>query len=95
MFLHLSVILFRGGAWVTGGVCVAGGMCRAEGVCGGRHAQQGGGMGHVAGRHVWRGGVFGGACVAEETATVEDGVHPTGMHSCLFICFFSLTKTSL
>ena len=23
-----------------------------------------------------------GACVAEETATVADGMHPTGMHSC-------------
>ena len=26
--------------------------------------------------------MVGGACVTRETATAEDGTHPTGMHSC-------------
>ena len=39
------------------------------------------------GRHAWQG-----ACVAGETATAEDGTHPTGMHSCFnqFYSFFTL-----
>ena len=75
-----------------GGACVGQG-----GVHGGRHAQQGGHGGMWQGRHAWQGGHVWwgwGACVAEETVTAEDGRHPTGMHSCLFV-FFSLTKTSL
>ena len=37
------------------------------------------------GGHAWgRGGTCGvkGACVAGETATAADGMHPAGMHSC-------------
>ena len=30
-----------------------------------------------------RGDAWQGACVAGETATAADGMHPTGMHSCL------------
>ena len=49
--------------------CVAGGMCG-----GGMHGR----------RHVWQGCVCGrGTCMAGEMATVADGMHPTGMHSCL------------
>ena len=34
--------------------------------------------------HVWMGDMHGGgACLAGETATVADGTHPTGMHSCM------------
>ena len=33
----------------------------------------------MAGGQVWQGVC---ACVAGETATVADGTHPTGMHSC-------------
>ena len=32
----------------------------------------------IAGGDAWQG-----ACVAGETATAADGMHPTGMHSCL------------
>ena len=47
----------------------------ARGVHYGRHACQGACM---------VGGVCGGVCVEEETATTAaDGTHPTGMHSCL------------
>ena len=50
----------------------------------------------VQGGHAWQGGMHGrgggmrgrqrawqGVCVEGETATAEDGTHPTGMHSCL------------
>ena len=29
-----------------------------------------------------------GACVAGETTTAAGGRHPTGMHSCLNLCFY-------
>ena len=58
-----------------GYVCVAGDM-HGKGVC-------------IAGGHAWQGGMHGGgmhggrgACVAGETATTADGMHPSGMHSC-------------
>ena len=83
MFSQASVILFTGGeACMARGACVVGGMsgrgaCMAEGACmtGGVHGKGA----HIAGGHVWQGG---GACVAGETATAADGMHPTGMHSC-------------
>ena len=31
--------------------------------------------------------VAGRACVAGETASATDGMHPTGMHSCIWISF--------
>ena len=31
---------------------------------------------------VWQGACMIGACMAGETATAVDSVHPTGMHSC-------------
>ena len=42
-------------------------------------------MGSMHGRrHVWQGSMYGWrACVAGETATIADGIHPTGMHSCV------------
>ena len=43
------------------------------------------GKGDMHGRgHAWQGSVHGGggACAAGETATVVDGTHPTGKHSC-------------
>ena len=49
-----------------GCVCVWQGGMHGRGV----HAMAGGSM-HVKG-----------ACVAGETATAADGMHPTGMHSC-------------
>ena len=49
------------------------------------------------GGHAWQGGMCGrghawwgngrGACVAGETTTAADGMHPTGMHSCSFLMF--------
>ena len=68
-----------------------------QGVYGGGHVWQGGMHGRtwevcVAGGVLGRGGVAGGACVARETATAEDGTHPTGMHSCCLI-YFRITKS--
>ena len=37
---------------------------------------------HVRG-NAWQGHAWQGACMAGETATAADGMHPTGMHSCL------------
>ena len=70
------------------------GACMAEGMHGRGHAWQEGSpcqggmcdrgasvMGSMQGE---------GACVAGETATAADGMHPTGMHSCLHKCFSCL-----
>ena len=63
------------GAYVAGGhvwwgACVAGVM-HGRGAC-------------VARGCAWQGGMCGrGACMSGETATAADGMHPTGMHSCL------------
>ena len=79
------------------GVCVVGGVCGRE-VNGRGHAWQGVMQGRVAllagacmaggvhGRgHAWWGTCMMGVCMAGETATAADGMHPTGMHSCMFI----------
>ena len=59
----------RGCAWQ--GACVAEGMYGKEGMCG---------KGGVHGK----GSMWGkGACVAGEMAAAADGMHSTGMHSCL------------
>ena len=62
---------------------MAGGACMAGG-----HVWQGG-M-HEGERHVWQGACMAGVmhgsgcmCMAGETPTAADGMHPTGMHSCL------------
>ena len=81
----------RGCAWQKG-ACMAGGMhgrrtCMAGGMCGRGHAWQ---RACMAGGHVWWGAYRSmaggmcdrGTCVAGETATGEDGMYPTGMHSC-------------
>ena len=100
----------RGHAWwgacVAGGMC--GGVCAWQGgMCGkgGRHGKGertcmvGDMHGGVCGKggHAWRGAcmVGGGACVAGETATAVDSMHPTGMHSCLkyFNSHRNLSKT--
>ena len=60
------------------------------GVCGRRCAWWGDVVGSMHGADMCgKGGVHGrvsvhgrGACVAGEMATVADGMHPTGMHSC-------------
>ena len=73
-----------------GGTCLAGEGHAWQGGMHGRGCTWQGGM---HGReHAWRRGVRGrgGACVAGETATVADGTHPTGMHSCLVLIIFSL-----
>ena len=44
---------------------------------GGMHGK-GGGACMAKGGHAWQIG----ACVAGETASAADGMHPTGMHSC-------------
>ena len=81
MFLHLSVILFTGGvrgrgvAWqgaCMAGACMAGEACVAGGVHDRRGVRGGG--------HAWQGR---GVCLAGETATAADVMHPTGMHSCV------------
>ena len=68
MFLHLSVILFT--RWGGIPVCTAGGIpaCLAAGLQGG--ACSGGCL------------LQGGAPLRKQTATVADGTHPSGMHSC-------------
>ena len=60
---------------VHGRVCVLGGACMAgvmhdRGVC-------------MAGRHEWLRACMAGACMPGKMATAADGMHPTGMHSCL------------
>ena len=77
----------RGGCMAKEGACMV-----KRGVCGkGGHAWQGGMCGGacVAGGACVVGGWQGAcvACVAGETATAVDGTHPTGMHSCLLLCF--------
>ena len=71
MFLHLSCQSF---CLTGGGMHGREGAFVVGGVCG-----RGGGHGKgvcMAGGH---------ACVAVETATAADGMHPTGMHSCFFV----------
>ena len=66
-----------------GGGCVWQGACMAGGMHGGGCA--------------WLGACVAGACMAGETATAADGMHPTGMHSCLkiSISFAGCTKNCL
>ena len=78
----------RGHVWQGGmsgkGACLAGG-----------HVWQGGMSGKgacLARGHVWQGGmsgkgacVVGATCMAGETASAVNGMHPTGMHSCVQI----------
>ena len=96
----------HGGEHVWRGACVVG-CVHGRGACVARGARHGKGEGtcmvrdmhgvyvargamHGRGMHGW-----GGACVAGETATAVDGMHPTGMHSCLkyFNSHRNLTKT--
>ena len=80
--------LWQGGgrASVAGGVVGGGRLCMAGG-----HAWQGGMCGLrillecMHGGECVAGGVCGGGgvCVAGETATIANGTHPIGMHSCL------------
>ena len=81
----------RRGAGERVWACVAGGMWWGACVAG-RHAWQG--MGGVCVQGVClAGGVWqGGHACARETATAEDGTHPTGMHSCCLI-YFRITKS--
>ena len=53
------------------GVCVVGGMHGSRGMCG-------------RGAFIW-GNAWQGVCMAGETATGVDGMHPTGMHSCFYV----------
>ena len=100
----------RGHAWwgacVAGGACVVG-CVHGRGACVARGAGMARERGHAwwetcMGVYVARGAMHGrghawwrGACVAGETATVVDGMHPTGMHSCLkyFNSHRNLSKT--
>ena len=64
------------------------GACVARGMHGQGHVWQGGHVWHgvcMAGRLVWQGACMagGGACMAGETAAAADGMHPTGMYSCI------------
>ena len=86
MFSQASVILSTGGgcAWQRGtymakGTCIAkrGGACVVKEVCVAKGGMLGEGGMCVEGGHAWQG-----LCVAGETATAVDGMHPTGMHSC-------------
>ena len=80
----------------------AGGHAWLGGMCGG--GMHGGGSMWMGG-HVWQGVcvVGGGACVAGETATAEDGTHPTGMHSCVLVhnkikritCYYNFARPIL
>ena len=65
----------RGAMCGRGGSVHGRGTCMVEGVCMAR-------AGDVHGRGVY---MAWGACVAGEMATAVDGVHPTGMHSCIYI----------
>ena len=49
----------------------------------GGHAWQGACVVGGGAWHAWHGCVC--VCVAGETATVADGTHPTGMHSCFVV----------
>ena len=68
----------RGHAWW--GACITGSMCcRGHAWHGGMHVR-----GYAWQEHAGQLGMHGrGACMAGETATAADGMHPTGMHSCL------------
>ena len=80
---------------VHGRGCTRQGACRAGGCAWQEHAWQGGmhgrgawqggmhGRGVHGGGHVWQGSVCGRGCMAGDTATAADGMHPTGMHSCI------------
>ena len=75
----------RGACLAKGVVCGEGMACIAGEVHGGWHAWQGRGACMAGG-----GGMCGErrACMAGEKATAADGMHPTGMHSCLLIFLF-------
>ena len=91
MFLHVSVILFTGGgaipACIAGGIpaCLAaggsalGGAACSRGVCSRRGLLLGGLL--PVGVPAPRGSVE--PPPQKQTATVADGTHPTGIHSCL------------
>ena len=74
----------EGVAYLVKGGCVRWGMCVTKG---GMH-----GKGGIHGRGcMWQRGYAWLVCVAGETATAADGMHPTGMHSCLWI--YTVSKT--
>ena len=75
------------------GACMAGGARMAGGLHGRRPCMVGG----VHGRGACMAGGKG-ACMAGETATAADGMHPIGMHSCskkLITLFQQLIETLL
>ena len=57
------------------------------------HAWQGACV--VGGMHCRGGACMVGACMAGETATAVDSMHPTGMHSCLFMLPNNFSKTTI
>ena len=67
----------RGGGMHGRGTYMAGGG-HGRGACVAAGCMAGGGVWCMTGGHAWRGG----ACVAGEMASAEDGTHPTGMHFC-------------
>ena len=84
MFLHVSVILSGGGGGIP--ACNAGDIptCLAPGGVLFQHALQLGGL--LWGVCSWGGllleGLLPDPPSGKQTATVPDGMHPTGMHSC-------------
>ena len=83
--LHVSVILFMGEgvcaipACIVGGIpaCLAAGGCLPRGVCSGGVSALGGVCFQDGGLEI--------PLPRKQTATVADGTHPTGMHSCYLI----------
>ena len=74
----------QGGGLVLGGCLVLGGVPGPRGSAPGGAWSQGG---------AWSGGTCSGGSAPVETprkqmATVADGAHPTGMHSCLKLCMY-------
>ena len=67
-----------GHAWQ--GSCMVGVCGRGACMVGGLHSQ---GACMAGGMQGGRAGVWQGACMAGEMVTAADGIHPTGMHSCL------------
>ena len=78
IFLHVSVILFMEGGAIP--VCIASGIpaCLAAGLKWGTCSQGGSAP---RGRPPSR----------KQTATVADGTHPTGMHSCCKLLHYNAT----
>ena len=86
MFLHLSVShSVHSGACTVGAGYACLGACVPRGMCGKGGFVWQNGVCMAKGDECGKGGMRreGGACVAGEAATAVDGMHPTGMHSCL------------